>query len=65
LNATRSPGTAAASGSSAVVKALRQLGLPRMTESTVNRIWGAHTKREREAQMQVVVLPNARAIINK
>jgi hypothetical protein len=55
LDATRS--TAAASGSSVVAEALRQLGLPRMSEWTINRIWRAHTKRERKEDMKVVLVP--------
>jgi hypothetical protein len=58
LLATRSPGTGTASGAGVVVEALRQLGLPRMTESNINRIWFAHAKRERAEEMQtVIVLP--------
>jgi hypothetical protein len=55
LDATRS--TATASGSSVVAEALRQLGLPRMSERTINRIWLAHTKRERDEDMKVVLVP--------
>lgn len=55
LDATRS--TATASGSSVVAEALRQLGLPRMSERTINRIWLAHTKRERDEGMKVVLVP--------
>jgi hypothetical protein len=55
LDATRS--TATASGSSVVAEALRQLGLPRISERTINRIWLAHTKREREEDMKVALLP--------
>jgi hypothetical protein len=55
LDATRT--TAAASGSSVVVEALRQLGLPPMTERTINRIWLAYAKRERAEGMKTVLLP--------
>jgi hypothetical protein len=69
---TRSKGTATASGSSVVVKALKRLGLPQMTESTVNRIWVAHTSREdeeaaregEEEMKTLVVLPKAGTVIN-
>jgi hypothetical protein len=55
LDATRTTG--AASGSSVVAEALKRLGLPRMTEGTINRIWFAHTKRERAEDWKVVLLP--------
>jgi hypothetical protein len=54
LDATRT--TAAASGSSVVAEALKRLELPRMTERTINRIWFAHTKREREEEWKTAVL---------
>ena len=61
LPATRNAGTVdTLSGASVVVEALRRSGLPRMSERTVNRIWLAHAKREREEDMKtVLILPKA------
>jgi hypothetical protein len=65
LPATRNPGVASSSGCSVVVEALKRLGLPRMTESTVRRIWTAHNSREcEEGTKTVVVLPKVGTVIN-
>jgi hypothetical protein len=66
LPATRNTASAAPSGGSVVVEALRRLRLPPLTERTINRIWGDHASRARQEEMEtIVVLPEAGAVTIK